>query len=192
MLHSSALPLYLKQVLSLLKIILLLFVFPGFVFAQDVKVLDLEKDEKWFGGAVNEAHKMPFKEGYSINLYGDNKGNQSSPLFLSSTGRYIWSEEPFEFTLKDGKIILSKASGEIETGRSGNTLAQSFIAVSHQFFPTTAILPDTLLFSKPQYNTWIELVYNQNQDDILKYAHSIITNGFPPGVLMIDDNWAND
>lgn len=36
------------------------------------------------------------------------------------------------------------------------------------------------------------MVYNQNQDDILKYAHAIVDNGFPPGVLMIDDNWANN
>jgi hypothetical protein len=77
------------------KMILLLFVFPVLVFAQYSKVLDIEKGEKWFGRAVNEAHFMPFKEGYSINLYGDNKGNQSSPLVLSSAGRYIWSDEPF-------------------------------------------------------------------------------------------------
>ncbi|MCG8514154.1 MAG: hypothetical protein MI740_08435, partial [Halanaerobiales bacterium] len=42
------------------------------------------------------------------------------------------------------------------------------------------------------YNTWIELMYDQNQEDILKYAHDIIDNGFPPGVLMIDDNWQED
>jgi alpha-glucosidase len=170
----------------------LLFILPAFVFAQQAKVLDIEKDEKWFGGAVNEAHKMPFENDYSINLYGDNKGNQTAPLFLSSTGRYIWSEEPFKFTIKDGKIILSKESGEIKTGRGGNSLAQAFNAVSHEFFPSTGVLPDTLLFSKPQYNTWIELLTNQNQADILKYAHAIISNEFPPGVLMIDDNWGND
>jgi len=173
------------------KMNLLFFVLPVFVFAQQIKTLDIEKNEQWFGGAVNEAHKMPFKNGYSINLYGDNKGNQTCPLFLSSTGRYIWSEEPFEFTVKDGKKILNTL-GEIEIARGGNTLAESFKTVSHRFFPSTGILPDTLLFSKPQYNTWIELVYDQNQDDILKYAYSIIANGFPPGVLMIDDNWAND
>lgn len=50
-------------------------------------------------------------------------------------------------------------------------------------------MPDRLLFEQPQYNTWIELIYDQNQKDILKYAHAIIDNGFPPGVLMIDDNW---
>ncbi len=45
---------------------------------------------------------------------------------------------------------------------------------------------------KPQYNTWIELMYDQNEKDILKYAQDIINNGYPPGVLMIDDNWQED
>ena len=53
-------------------------------------------------------------------------------------------------------------------------------------------MPDELLFSAPQYNTWIELTYNQNQEDVLKYARAIIDNGFPPGVLMIDDTWQED
>jgi len=32
-------------------------------------------------------------------------------------------------------------------------------------------------------------MYDQNEADILKYAQDIINNGYPPGVLMIDDNW---
>jgi alpha-glucosidase len=27
---------------------------------------------------------------------------------------------------------------------------------------------------------------------VLKYAHAIVDNGLPPGVLMIDDNWQED
>jgi alpha-glucosidase len=50
-------------------------------------------------------------------------------------------------------------------------------------------MPDELLFSRPQYNTWIELMYDQNQVDILKYARGIRDHGFPAGVLMVDDNW---
>ena len=46
-----------------------------------------------------------------------------------------------------------------------------------------------LFFSAPQYNTWIELTYNQNENDILRYAQSMLDNGSPPGVLMIDDTW---
>lgn len=53
-------------------------------------------------------------------------------------------------------------------------------------------MPDTLLLSRPQYNTWIELNYNHNQTDILKYAHAIVDNGLPTGVFMIDDTWQED
>ena len=53
-------------------------------------------------------------------------------------------------------------------------------------------MPPELFFAVPQYNTWIELTYNQNQEDILKYAHAIIDNGMPPGIIMIDDNWQED
>ena len=42
------------------------------------------KGENWYGGAVNEGHKMPFLQGYSLILFGYNKGNQSAPLLLSS------------------------------------------------------------------------------------------------------------
>ena len=35
-------------------------------------------------------------------------------------------------------------------------------------------------------------MYDQNEDDIMDYAEAIIENGYPPGVLMIDDNWQED
>ena len=44
----------------------------------------------------------------------------------------------------------------------------------------------------PQYNTWIELMYDQNQRDIMRYARKAVENGFPQGIFMIDDNWQND
>ena len=36
--------------------------------------------------------------------------------------------------------------------------------------------PEEIFFSKPQYNTWIELMYNQNQVDIERYAQDILAN----------------
>ncbi|MEP6594759.1 MAG: glycoside hydrolase family 31 protein [Ginsengibacter sp.] len=158
--------------------------------AQLIQKIIIRRGENWYGGAVNEGHKMPFPQGYSLNLFGDNKGNQSSPLLLSSKGTFVWSEEPFQFGLKNNQLIISGAPGKVIIDSNGHTLAEAFERASKRFFPASGKLPDTLLFSRPQYNTWIELVYNQNQEDILKYAHSIIDNGFPPGVLMIDDNWA--
>lgn len=155
------------------------------------KVIDINKGEKWFGGTVDDGHVMPFKDGYSFNLYGNNNGNQSAPLLLSTKGRYVWSNQPFEFTIKNNQLIIDTAIDSVLLVNAGNSLADAFKAASKSHFAASGQMPDSLLFARPQYNTWIELVYNQNQNDILKYAHQIIDNGFPPGVLMIDDNWAD-
>ena len=154
-----------------------------------VKNILIEPGEKWFGGTVDDGHVMPFQNGYSFNLYGDNKDNQSAPLLLSTKGRYVWSDQPFEFTIQGNQLIIDKALDNVVLVNAGNTLADAFKAASKSKFAASGQMPDSLLFARPQYNTWIELVYNQNQTDILKYAHQIIDNGFPPGVLMIDDNW---
>jgi alpha-glucosidase len=151
----------------------------------------LKDGEKWFGGAVNEAHMMPFASGYDLNMYGDVRGNQAVPLLVSTKGRFIWSEEPFRFTFDQQVLTIQNATATLVLDSAGKNLRDAFRNASKKYFPTKNKLPDTLLFSRPQYNTWIELVYNQNQQDILKYAHSILDNGFPPGVLMIDDNWAD-
>jgi alpha-glucosidase (family GH31 glycosyl hydrolase) len=151
----------------------------------------IKDGEKWYGGAVNDAHLMPFKDGYSLDMYGDTRGNQAVPLLISTKGRFIWSEEPFKFAVDKNNLIISNSNSTLTIDSAGKNLREAFSNASKRFFPSKNKLPDTLLFSKPQYNTWIELVYNQNQMDILSYARAIINNGFPPGVIMIDDNWAD-
>jgi alpha-glucosidase (family GH31 glycosyl hydrolase) len=151
----------------------------------------IRSGERWFGGAVNEGHLMPFKDGYSLDMYGDTRGNQAMPLLVSTSGRFIWSEEPFKFAIDKDQLVVSTVHSTVTIDSAGKNLREAFSNASKRFFPSKNKLPDTLLFSKPQYNTWIELVYNQNQQDILKYARAILANGFPPGVLMIDDNWAD-
>jgi alpha-glucosidase len=148
----------------------------------------IQDNEQWFGGAVNEGIAMPFSSGYSLNLYGNAEGNQAVPLLLSTKGRFIWSDQPFRFSILGNNLNIEGLQ-EISMEKSGATLAEAYKAASNKYFPPSGKLPDTLLLARPQYNTWIELTYNQNQNDILKYAHAIVDNGFPPGVLMIDDNW---
>jgi len=157
---------------------------------QPVTRVNILPGEKWYGAAVNEGEKMPFSEGYFLNLNADTKGNQAAPLLLSSKGRYVWSDNPFSFAVTENELVFSEFSDTVIVGSGGTDLKGAYLKASKMFFPPTGLMPDVLLFEKPQYNTWIELIYNQNQDDILKYAHDIIDNGFPPGVIMIDDNWA--
>lgn len=185
-----------KELIFIMKIFTIAF---AFIFVINVstaqtpyhftKSILIESHEQWFGGAVNKGPVMPFENGFSLDLYGNNEGNQASPLLLSANGRYIWSEKPFAFAIKADTLSINSVN-EIKIEKAGNTLAEAYRTVGKKFFPASGKMPDSSLFTNPQYNTWIELLYNQNQDDILKYAHSVINKGFPAGVLMIDDNWA--
>jgi len=155
----------------------------------------IEPGEKWWGGTVSDGYRMPFASGYHLNLLGDTRSNQAQPLLVSSHGRYIWSDEPFSFQMYTDSLVLESTFREEDTfiiGKAGNTLKDACRYAGKTFFPASGRIPDELMFIRPQYNTWIELVYNQNQKDVLKYARGIIENKFPAGVIMIDDNWQED
>jgi alpha-glucosidase len=163
------------------------------VFSQEADSLSLEiiEGEYWWGGLSSQGFNMPYdiSTKATYDLWGDNKGNQAQPLLLSSKGRYIWSENPFKYSFSSGKLIVSTRVGKIITGDAGNNLKDAYDYAVKNFFPPNGLIPDDLLFTKPQFNTWIELQYNQNEEDILTYAQSIIDNGYAPGVLMLDDTW---
>jgi alpha-glucosidase len=161
--------------------------------AQSALNLERLPDEVWWGGAVTLGHQMPYGgTSLEIDLRGDNRGNQYAPLLVSSKGRYVWCNQAFAFAFKGNALRVSSPGHALVYGQSGQTLREAFRHASKTFFPADGKLPDLALFAAPQYNTWIELMYDQNQRDVLKYAHAIADNGLPPGVLMIDDNWQED
>ncbi|NMF33665.1 glycoside hydrolase [Flammeovirga yaeyamensis] len=164
--------------------------------AQNDKSITLQilDNEYWWGGLSSLGHQMPYSKAtkLKIDLWGNNRGNQAQPLLISNKGRYIWSESPIQYEFHEGKINVKVREGNIYTGKEGDDLNSVYQYVSQRFFPSNGSIPDEILFTHPQYNTWIELTYHQNEKDILKYAQSIIDNGYPPGVLMIDDNWQED
>jgi len=154
------------------------------------KEIPILENEKWWGGATLDGRNMPFSGGkFTYNQAADCKANQAAPLFISNKGRYIWSEDPLNIAITEVKIIVGANGSKVLTGKGGETLKDAFLYASRTFFPPSGKTPDPLMFTSPQYNTWIELQYNQNEKDILKYANNIIKNGFPAGVIMIDDNW---
>lgn len=165
----------------------LLLLFSTFsLFAQN------QSEKLWWAGIISQGQMMPVSETFQANMMNNTYGNQVQPLLLSNQGDVIWSEEPFAFQIKNSEVVILESKGEVIRKIAGKTLKSAYLFASQNYFPPQGKLPDELLFSSPQYNTWIELMYNQNQTDILKYAHDLINNGFPPGVLMIDDNWQED
>lgn len=153
--------------------------------------IPVAKGDFWWNGVINHGEKMPIKNGYVARL-SDNYNNQIQPLLLSNTGQVIWSEIPFQIKMLNDTLFIESEKQSLFISKCGNSLSDGFEYASANYFPSRKKMPDELLFSAPQYNTWIELMYNQNQEDILKYARQIIDNEFPPGVLMIDDNWQED
>lgn len=154
--------------------------------------IPLQAGERIWSGVVKDGHKVPYSAGYRYDFYANNQDNQIQPLLLGNKGLWVWSEEPYAFEISNDRILITNALGEVKHGRAGATLREARESAARQFFAASGRMPDELLFSKPQYNTWIELTYNQNQEDVLKYARAIIANGFEPGVLMIDDTWQED
>ncbi|MCF8362491.1 MAG: glycoside hydrolase family 31 protein [Prolixibacteraceae bacterium] len=178
-----------------IKLILLFFATSQlFAASPDTLKLRVEQNEFWWGGLSSVGHEMPYdaKSNVTHDLWGDNKGNQAQPILLSTNGRYVWSEDPIKYSFNKGELTVTTRTGTILHGTAGENLADAYEFVSNKFFPSNGKIPDELLFTSPQYNTWIELMYDQNEEDILQYAKDIIDNGYPPGVIMIDDNWQED
>lgn len=178
-----------KNIFILTLIFTVVTFIPLGVTAQVESRINTLPGEKWWGGMVGLGSAMPFTTDTRwYDLSAENMNNQNVPLLVSSAGRYVWSDDPFSFQLKDGDLYLNGSCPLIPV-QAGRTLKEAYLTASTAHFPSSGVLPDPLFFSIPQYNTWIELMYDQNQKDILAYADNILENGFPVGVFMVDDNW---
>lgn len=176
----------------LISLLVNLLLYTPLLFPQNKHVTILEKNdnENWWGGVVAFGSQMPYvKPIEEFNLALQHGNNQVVPLFLSDKGKYVWSDKPFHFTVKQSSIEIHSAYEQINIVQAGKTLRDAYLSASKRYFPPSGVMPEPLFFTMPQYNTWIELMYNQNQQDILEYATNIVASGLPKGVLMIDDNW---
>ena len=154
--------------------------------AKTFKILE---NEFWWGGSVIDACNMPYskKTDRVIDLV-NYKRTQTAPLLLSSKGRYIWFDCETVITIKKGEITVETDNVDFYEG--GKTLRDAYIKAMEKHFPNEEgkHLPE-VFFKKAQYNTWIELMYNQNQKEILEYTENIVKNGYEPGILIIDEGW---
>ena len=86
----------------------------------ETKEIPLLPGEYWWGGTVGGGYRMPLgeKSDYRKDLRVDSDGNQAAPLLLSTKGRWVWCEDAFKYTVKNGVLT-------VETGpaprKGGNT-----------------------------------------------------------------------
>lgn len=156
-----------------------------------VTTVQRKSNEYWWGGVINEGFLMPFGDRPHTRDLRRTDDNQASPLLVSNLGRYIWCEEPFAFSLHDDTLTIEHPQKLlIEEGLE--TLQGAYQHACRHHFPPSGTTPDKLAFAAPQYCTWVEMFYEPTQEKLLNYARSILDNGLPPGVLIIDDNWMQD
>ena len=151
------------------------------------------ENEYWWGGAVNCGYLMPIGKDSDccIDLNGTPGSDQYAPLFVSSKGRYLWSERSFILRAQKGQIVC-EGEAEVVLEAGHGSLRGAYLAACAAHFPFSPRMPDKRFFSQPQYNTWIELATEQTSAAILRYARSILAHGMPAGILMIDEGWQED
>ena len=131
-----------------------LFLALAFVFvlrAQHATSIPSLPGERWWGGATALGSKMPFgKELPAFNLFNRNDNNQVSPLLVSNKGRYVWSDRPFTFSVRQGDLHLDSPFAPITVSKkAGATLRDAYLAAMHAHFPPSGKLPDSLFHHAP-------------------------------------------
>ncbi|VAW23215.1 hypothetical protein MNBD_BACTEROID01-1876 [hydrothermal vent metagenome] len=139
--HNKLLSLLLLQSLLCLTI-------AGAFAGQKEVIIPVKEGMAWWSGISNHGELLPMRNGYHANL-GSNYGNQVQPLLLSNMGHVIWSEQPFEITMKNDTLTVISPTPSLIYTKSGTTLKEGFKYASENYFPPAGKLPDELLFSAP-------------------------------------------
>ncbi len=155
--------------------------------------VNLPDGEYWWGGAVHHGCEMPIHRGscLTVDQQGEREGDQYASVFLSSRGRFLWSEAAFQARAENG-MLCCEGSRPILLSEGFGSLKGAYLAAMTRHFPFSGAMPDPRFFERPQYNTWIEMGVEQTAENILRYARDILAHGMPAGILMIDEGWAED
>ena len=157
-------------------------------FTTVVEPLD---GEKWWGGAVNDGGEMPYfttKGEKDIGL--ENAHGAVAPLFVSSAGRYVWSDRPFRFSFKEGVLTIVSGFEKVEPVIAGKTLKDAYLLACRRHFPFNGRIPAELLFTMPQWNNWMEIaIQGMKQSSVDAYTDALAKSGFPCGVYIMDGGW---
>ena len=149
---------------------------------------NLLEDECLYGGSAYDGAQNPFtKDSVYRADFRRLCMNQTMPLYLSTKGRYFYSETPFAVTIENGTVTFE--GGDVREYKAGSCLRDAYLAAMKAHFPFDGRSLPEEFFRTAQYNTWMEYTYDPTEEKVLSYAQSVIDNGFAPGILIIDEGW---
>ena len=148
----------------------------------------MKPGEYWWGGTAARP-ECPLSESspryeHDFTLDCD---NQTMPLYVSSMGRYIWSDHPFRAVAEKGVFALD--GQDIGLYDAGSTLRDAYRAAQAARFPCDKVSMKDAFFKTAQYNTWMEFNYFPTQEGVLEYARRWLDSGYAPGIFIIDEGW---
>ena len=145
--------------------------------------------EKWWGGTSDVGDQMPYGDSAKVRNIAWS-GGAVAPFLVSSCGRYVWSERPFAYTFRDGVLTVESKVEKLSPVTAGSTLKSAYLDACAKHFPFTGTTPAELLFTKPQWNNWIEIaIQGMKQSSVDAYTEALAKSGFPCGVYMMDGGW---
>lgn len=156
------------------------------IFETEIPLLE---NEVWYGGAVGYGPRMPYATAHgAMDLALPSAGEIAAPLLISTRGRYIRSDKPMRFEIRENSIVVRSNYGIMEPVIAGRTLREAYMAACTKHFPPQDKLPERHIFASPVYETGKNPA-GYTQDDIIGFAEEIIAQGLPAGTIVIDDRW---
>ncbi|MBD5102318.1 MAG: glycoside hydrolase [Subdoligranulum sp.] len=161
---------------------------------SDRKCVKIGTQEAWYGLCVEDGPDLPITSTSTFcrKLTPNESVNGAAGILVSSDGRYLYCAGGVQVSAQNGFLEMCSPDAQVVFEEGHGTLRGAWTALVRDRLPAGHAIPPALFFTAPQYNTWIELLYEQTQAGILAYARALLANGYPPGVLMIDDGWMRD
>lgn len=143
-------------------------------------VLEVGTGERWWGG-----DQLPLTVGDEARI------GWPRPLLVSTHGRYVWSREPFVVRIRDSALtVLPGGAAPVESGVAAlGSLRAAYRAGAARFDPPVR-RPAARVFTMPHYVVRTGMPWELAQHDVLRYAYDLRRYGFPPGVIVVDEMWA--
>lgn len=144
-------------------------------------------DEYWWGGTTMSKYCPITANSKYHQDFRKCAHNQTAPFFVSTKGRYIWSENPFKVDVENGEFVIE--GEDVALYEAGSCLREAYKAAQAKHFPCDKVKLSKDFFRTAQYNTWMEFTYYLTQDGVLEFARKWLENGFEPGIFIIDEGW---
>ena len=152
--------------------------------------INVNRGEKWWGAFVGNAPAEPFNEPFEISTDTASRRAAVAPMFISSTGRYIWSEWPVGVAFDGKEFVITSAEEQIKAQKGGRTLRDAYLVCRHRNFPPSQNPVSGELYSQPVFETEQEFGFMQSADAIVDYAQRLHKIGIESGIIVLSEGWS--